>query len=473
MTRIASIKFSVLFVMLLSVIVFACLGGASCAGSGRTGIPPPEFECPDPSAGTTHPYGLSDDAFLDLIQERTFAYFWCQANPDNGLVRDRSTPGSPANIAATGYGLSACTVGIDRGWVSREAGSERVWRTLRFFADSAQGPVADATGYHGFYYRFLDLETGRRAWHSELSSVDSALLLAGVLHAQMYFDRDNAQEREIRRLARFLYERADWPWLQARGAGIALGWMPETGFIPCDWQGYNEAMIVYVLALGSPTHPVGPDAWTAWTKGYDWSDGEFPRVMFPSLYGHQYSQIWIDFRGLQDAYMRGKGSDYARNSLHATLAQIAYARENAHKWRDYGNLWGITASDSPAGYSARGIKAEGYDDFAFAPDDGTIVPSAAAGSIVFTPEESLYELRYMYETYAELWGPYGFRDAFNPTKNWFADGNIGIDQGPILLMIENWRSGRIWQAAMENPAIKRGLKRAGFMPAAAQQAKAR
>ena len=258
------------------------------------------------------------------------------------------------------------------------------------------------------------MKTGKRAWHAELSSVDSALLLAGALHAQQYFDRNNAREREIRCLARFLFERADWPWLQVRGAGIALGWKPETGFIPCDWQGYNEAMIVYVLALGSPTHPVGPDAWAAWTEGYDWSDDDYPRVMFPSLYGHQYSQIWIDLRGLQDAYMRAKGTDYFKNSRLATQAQIAYAEENAQKWQDYGNLWGITASDSPAGYSARGIKADGFDNFTFAPDDGTIVPSAAAGSIVFTPEESLAVLRYMYENYARAIGIVRFPGRVQP-----------------------------------------------------------
>jgi hypothetical protein len=416
-------------------------------------------ESADSATISATPRRLDDAAFLDLVQQTAFDYFWYETNPQNGLIKDRSTDTSPCNIAAVGFGLSALTVGIDRGWISREAGRARVHTTLAFLWHSPQGPEQDATGYKGFYYRFLDMRTGQRVWQSELSTVDTALLMGGVLHVQHYFNQDTAAEVEIRTLAEALYRRVDWTWMQVRPPKIGHGWQPETGFLPYDWSGYNEATILYLLALGSPTFPVSDAAWEAWTSTYAWqSHYGFDFVMFPPLFGHQYPHIWIDFRGIRDAYMRDKGIDYFENSRRATLANRAYAMANPMQWDDYSeHVWGMTASDSPTDYSARGAPPAHNDD-------GTITPTAPGGSFVFTPRTSLAALRYMYETYrTQLWGPYGYRDAFNPSEEWVGTDYLGIDQGPIVLMIENHRSGRIWEAFMQNAAIQRGLERAGFV----------
>ena len=411
------------------------------------------------------PHVLDDDAFLDLVQRTAFDYFWYEANPKNGLIKDRSTDTSPCNITAVGFGLSVLTIGIDRGWISREAGRERVHTTLTFLWNSPHGPEQDATGYKGFYYRFLDMQTGQRVWNSELSTVDTALLLSGVLHVQQYFNQDNAVETDIRALADALYRRTDWAWMQVRPPKIGHGWHPETGFLPYDWSGYNEATILYLLALGSPTLPVSDAAWRAWTSTYAWqSHYGFDFVMFPPLFGHQYPHVWIDFRGLQDAYMRDKGIDYFENSRRATLANQAYAVANPKQWDDYSeHVWGLTASDSPTDYNARGAPPA-------LNDDGTITPTAPGGSFAFTPLKSLASLRYMYENYrTQLWGPYGFKDAFNPSHEWFSTDYLGINQGPIVLMIENHRTGRIWHAFMQNTAIQRGLDRAGFVSVSAAE----
>jgi hypothetical protein len=417
-------------------------------------------ESRDSATISATPQVLDDEAFLDLVQRTAFDYFWYEANPINGLIKDRSSDPSLSSVAAVGFGLSAVTVGIDRGWISREAGRARVLTTLQFFWNSPHGPEADATGYKGFYYHFLGMQSGRRAPESELSTIDTALLLAGVLHAQQYFDQPDASEAEIRALADAIYGRVEWPWMQVRSARICHGWEPETGFLPYDWGGYNEAMILYLIALGSPTFPVTAEAWTAWTSSYTWQTHyghEF--VVFPPLFGHQYSHVWIDFRGVQDAYMRDKGLDYFENSRRATLANRAYAIANPLGWADYGeNVWGLTASDIPASYRARGAPPPESDD-------GTLTPTAAGGSFAFTPRESLATLRHMYAAYrTKIWGPYGFKDAFNPSKQWFATDYLGIDQGPIVLMIENYRTGRIWKVFMQHPGIQRGLVRAGFMP---------
>ena len=408
------------------------------------------------------PHVLDDEAFLDLVQHTAFDYFWYEANSENGLIKDRSGDPSLSSIASVGFGLSVLTVGIDRGWISREAGRARVLTTLQFLWHSPQGPEADATGYKGFYYHFLDLHTGRRARASELSTIDTALLLGGVLHVQAYFDQDDPLEAEIRDLADTLYRRVEWPWMQVRSSRICHGWTPEMGFLPYDWGGYNEAMILYLLALGSPTFPISPEAWTAWTSSYTWQTHYGQAfVTFPPLFGHQYSHVWIDFRGIQDAFMRDKGLDYFENSRRATLANRAYAMANPLGWADYGeNVWGLTASDIPSSYRARGAPPAQSDD-------GTVTPAAAGGSFAFTPHESLAALRHMYDAYrTQIWGPYGFKDAFNPSRAWVATDYLGIDQGPIVLMIENSRTGRIWKRFMQHAAIQRGLARAGFAPVA-------
>lgn len=405
---------------------------------------------------------LTDSVFLDLVQRASFDFFWLEANASNGLIKDRSASGAPSSIAAVGFGLTAITIAIDRGWITREAGRTRVLNTLKTFWEKPQGrETSGRIGYKGFFYHFLDLNTALRAWNSELSSIDTALLLAGILDVKQYFTNNETQENDIRALADSIYYRVDWNWMRNFQPNITGGWFPESGFINWWWAGYNEAMIMCLLALGSPTYPI-PNTqfvgWNAWTSGYQWQTHYgYSYVVFPPLFGHQYSHCWIDFHGIQDAYMRNRGIDYFENSRRATLAARAYAIANPRGHAGYGeNVWGITACDGPNGYAARGAPPEQNDD-------GTIAPTAAASSIAFTPQESMAAMRYMYDTYrTQLWTKYGFRDAFNLNVNWWGPDVIGIDEGPIVIMIENYRTGRVWQRFMQNPDIQRGLQRAGF-----------
>jgi hypothetical protein len=406
------------------------------------------------------------------VEHRTFRFFWETANATNGLVPDRWPTKSFSSIAAVGFGLVAYGIGAERGYVTRRFARDRVLLTLRTFLNLPQGPGATGMGgYHGFFYHFLDMDTGVRFKDVELSTIDTTWLLAGVLFCQSYFDRNDPTESAIRDAAQQLYERTEWDWEQPRAPAISMGWYPETGFHTYDWRGYNEGMMVYILALGSPTHPTDPAGWTEWTKTYRW--GEFygqQHVLFAPLFGHQYTQMFIDFRGVQDAYMRDRGIDYFENSRRATIAQHAYAVDNPGRWTGYGeNVWGLTACDGPGdvtvdgrtyhGYTARGATA---DDIR---DDGTIAPTAAISSIVFTPELSIAAMEEMRHRYgASLYREYGFADAFNPTfrGGWFDVDYLGIDQGPIIAMIENHRSGLVWESMKKNPNVVRGLKRAGF-----------
>ncbi len=404
------------------------------------------------------PKELSDEAFLDLMQQTAFDFFWYEANPEKGLIRDRSQRGSHASTASVGFGLPAIAVGIERGWITREAGRKRVLNTLRFFADVPTDQPSNGTGYKGFYYHFLNFTGGYREWSSELSTIDTALLLAGILFSKEYFSGNDAEEAEIRSLATEINNRADWNWASPRSPRVSHGWKPETGLLPYDWAGYSEASILYIIGLGSPTHPLPASSWSSWTSSYGWQTHYgHSFVIFPPLFGHQYSHVFIDFRGIKDSYMAARGSDYFENSRRATLAQRAYCIANPKKFTDYGeNLWGITASDIQGGYKARGAPPDWSDD-------GTLNPTAPGGSFPFTPTESLAALREMYNRYRpNLWGAYGLKDAFNPSKNWFASDFIGIDQGPIVLMIENHRTGLIWKHMMKSEVIQRGLRRAGF-----------
>lgn len=453
---------------------------------------PQRGDAPPPVAQAT-PAADSIDAptaaFLDTLQERTFGYFRELANPANGLVPDRWPTPSFSSIAAVGMGLTAWGVAVERGWATREEAAERVLTTLRFFWNAPQGEAAAGTsGHRGFFYHFLDMQTGARFEDVELSTIDTTLLLAGALFCREYFDGDDPAEAEIRALADSLYFRVDWPWAIVRPPVVSMGWRPERGFVDHDWRGYDESMLLYVLALASPTHPVEPAAWTTFTETYQW--GEFhghEHVGFAPMFGHQYSHIWIDFRGIRDAYMRERGIDYFENSRRATLAQREYAIANPNGWRDYGpDIWGLTASDGPIDgefevdgrtrrfftYAARGAS------FTEIRDDGTIAPTAAGGSVPFAPEETIAALRAIRERYGEhLWGEYGFLDSFNPTfrldvplrhgrvvpdVGWFDGDYIGIDQGPIVLMIENHRTELIWRVMRRSPYIVEGLRRAGF-----------
>lgn len=408
----------------------------------------------------------SDSEFLDRLQRAGFEYFWKEANPRNGLIRDRSTPGSKCSIAAVGFGLSALNIGIERGWISRAEGRDRVLTTLRTFVEGPQGPASHGVmGHRGWFYHFLEMDTGHRAWNCELSSIDTALLLAGVLDSRRFFDGSDAVERKIRDSAGELLRRVDWDWMTDGGDTFTMGWTPEQGFLRSRWVGYNEAMILYLIGLGARPERAGsagaaPFRWDAWTRGYQWTNHfGFHYVPFAPLFGHQYSHCWVDFRGRADAVMRAHGLTYFENSRRATLAQRAYCIATAERFPNYGPLeWGITACDGPDGYSARGAPPPENDD-------GTLAPTAVGSSLPFAPEVCLPTLRHLERQYgAALWGAYGFRDAFNRTRQWWATDTLGIDQGPIVLMIENHRTGAVWRRVTGDPVIERGLALAGFCP---------
>lgn len=403
----------------------------------------------------------NDDEFLEYVQQTSFDYFWYLANPSNGLIPDRSTTTSPCSIAAVGFGLTAIGIGVDRGWISRTQGVARVLTTLNTFLNGPQGTSTSGTiGYKGWFYHFLDMNTGLRSPASELSSIDTALLLAGMLYAKQYFDGTNTAETSIRTMADAIFNRVDWNWMAQGTNAVSMGWFPPGSFIANNWIGYNEGMVLYLLGLGAATNHLPASAWNRWTSGYTWATNYGQAyVPFPPLFGHQYSHCWIDFRHTADAYMNSHNSTYFQNSRRATLAQRAYCIANPLGRTGYGgNVWGITACDGPTGYSARGAPpAEN--------DDGTIAPTAAGGSIAFTPEFSLPALRHFYTQFRfRIWTAYGFRDAFNLGAQWYASDELGIDQGPIVVMIENHRTQRVWQLFMRNEEIRRGLQRAGFVP---------
>jgi hypothetical protein len=450
-----------------------------------------QVEAPAPPAPPITEYQPAprETAFLDTLQRRTFDWFWELTNPKNGLTPDRWPSESFSSIAAVGFALVAYPIGVERGYVTRAEARDRVLTTLRFFWQAPQGPAPrGATGHKGFFYHFLDMETGERFERVELSTIDTTLLLGGVLFCQAYFDGEDPAEVAIRAYADSVYRRVDWRWAVARPPRVSMGWHPETGFIDADWDGFNEAMVLYVLALASPTFPVDSSAWEAWTSTYEW--GKFygqEHVNFAPLFGHQYSHLFVDFRGIQDRYMRARGIDYFENSRRATHAQRAYAMANPNGWTGYGERsWGLTASDGPADttlevngrkrrfmkYSARGAALREIVD------DGTIVPTAAGGSIPFAPEITIPLLVALRERHGEpLFGRYGFFDAFNetwpgkvppqagravPARGWYDTDYLGIDQGPILIMAENYRSDLVWRYMRKHPVIIRGLRIAGF-----------
>jgi hypothetical protein len=416
---------------------------------------------------------------LETIQRESFEYFLHERNPKNGLILDKTAPDWPASIAATGLGLASYPVAVERGFMTRSAAVETTLTTLRFFWNSSHGRERDATGYRGFYYHFLDMETGRRAWRSELSTVDSAILLAGALSAGRYFDADISEEREIRTLADALYRRADWQWAQNGGVTVTHGWRPERGFLPWRWQGYDEALLVYVLGLGSPTHPLPEASYDRWTSTYSWrSSYGYDYLAAGPLFTHQLSHIWIDFRGIQDRFMRDKGSDYFENSRRATHVQRQYAIDNPGRFTSYGSdCWGITACDGPGPRTMKvgGVKRRFYDYVARGvpdgPDDGTLAPWVVVSSVPFAPEIVLPAIDHLvHHLQLKVGNPYGFKASFNPTfpaaageqNGWVSPWHYGIDQGPIVPMVENYRTGLTWRLMRGSPYIVDGLRRAGF-----------
>ena len=435
------------------------------------------------------------DPEVDELQRRTFDWFVHVTDRETGLTPDRWPTESFCSVAAVGFALACWPVGVERGWMTRAEARERTLITLRFFAALPQGPEPTGTGgYKGFFYHFLDMTTGHRHRTTELSTVDTALLLGGMLFAAQFFDGRHAQEVEIRQIAQALYERVEWDWAVVRPNRISMGWHPETGHIPHDWNVYNEGMLVLLLAIGSPTHPVSSGVWDEWVFAYEqsWTDrwGDW-HLQFAPIFGHQYSHMFIDFRSIRDAWMRGQSMmteqslDYFENSRRAVHAQRKYAVDNPGGWDGYSaDVWGLTACDGPGDFK-QVIDAREREFFSYSArgpgdrDDGTIAPTAAMASYPFAPTEVTAALKAMKTRYGSgIYTEWGFLDSFNPTLTeregrlqhgrivpglgWVDGDYLGIDQGPIVVMIENGRTELVWRHMHDEPNLKRGLQRAGF-----------
>lgn len=421
---------------------------------------------------------LMDEQTLDQLQRAAFGYFLRAVNPANGLIADTFRENSPASIGVVGFALSVYPVAVERGWMTRDDAVERTLATLRFFCYSEQSESPEATGYKGFYYHFLDMHSGARVWRSELSMIDSALLMAGMLTASRYFTAKTPKETELRELVETLYLRIDWRWSQGGAKTIRMGWKPECGFLNYGWDGYSEAIVMYVLALGSPTHPIkgSCDCYHAWTATYQWENLYGYDFLYAGpLFIHQFSHAWIDFRGIRDRFMREKRCDYFENSRRATEVQREYARRNPHGFAGYDeNCWGLTACDGPSNqlpelaheqhrlfsYAARGVP--------YGPDDGTLSGWAALASLPFAPEIASCAARTMLQRYPEMLSEQQYASSFNPTladadhKAWVSAGHFGLDQGIVVMMIENFRSQLIWRLLRDCPYVRTGLQRAGF-----------
>lgn len=407
----------------------------------------------DVRAAQQRRFSAREEALLEDLERRSFRYFWEQGSSQTGLVLDRTrTDGTPtdenhryiASIAATGFGLTAVCIASERGWITRAAARERVHATLRFFADRALQE-------HGWFYHWMDVNTGERRWKSEVSSIDTALLVAGVLTARQYFHDD----REIGKLATRIYERIDFPWmLNGHPTLLSMGWHPETGFITHRWDNYSEHLILYLLAIGSPTHPISPEAWHAWERNWNRYD-RYSYLGKTPLFTYQYSHAWVDFRGRRET--KGQHIDYFENSVKATMAHRQFCLELRKEFPGYSsNVWGISASDSIKGYVAWGGPPR---DPAI---DGTVVPYVAAASLMFVPQLAMTAVKTMRRKYPGVYGKYGFADAFNPNNGWINPDVIGIDLGITLLGAENARTAYVWRWFMKNSEIQRALELAGL-----------
>jgi hypothetical protein len=419
----------------------------------------------------------TDDALIERLQRSAFDYFLVHTNPENGLVADTSNKGSHCSIAAVGFALSSYPVGVERGWIERTAAAEIVLTTLIFFADSRQGQERHATGHRGFYYHFIDMKRGSRVWNSELSTIDSALLILGVLTAAAYFTGEDDVETSIRELATVLYERMDWGWALNRGQTLAMGWKPGGGFLRWRWQGYDEAILLYTLAMASPTHPVPPSSYDAFASTYTWMMfKEKPFLYAGPLFIHLFSHAWIDFRGIRDRFMTDKDSDYFTNTQIAIDVQRDYAERNPGRYKGYGrDVWGLTACDGPNPYGSRhsrrhrpkvlGYAARGAP---FGPDDGTLAPWAPLACLPFDRQAALDGTRAILAAYPNLLLDERFPGGFNPTvdgkgpEGWVDDRSVGIDQGLLVMMIENERTGLIWNLMRQSPILRKGLERGGY-----------
>lgn len=432
--------------LLIAACVVAALTLAAAASS-----PQQTATLTRPSAA---PYALSeaDDRFLEDLSRRSFLFFWEQADARTGIIRDRSrTDGGPSNenigsIASVGFGLSGLCIAAARGWQPRAEAIDRAETTLRFFAE--QMPHE-----RGWFFHFVNPQTGAREWKSELSSIDTALLLGGVLTVRRCFDDD----AEVVRYADAIYRRVDFHWMLAgHPTVLAHGWKPESGFLQARWDHYCELMILYLLGIGSPTHPIPPTSWRAWSRPIM----EFQNYTYVSwadpLFVHQYSHAWVDFRGRQEK--EAPNINWFDNSIVATRAHKAFCLSLSAEFPGYRDtVWGITASDSQKGYVAWGGPPR------HKAVDGSVVPAAAAGSLMFAPDITVPAVREMHRLFGDrVYGRYGFADAFHPTSGWVNPDVIGIDLGITLLSAENLRSGRVWAWFMKNPEVATALDRAGL-----------
>lgn len=407
---------------------------------------PPSGRIPEAAANAGRgTLAEEDDQFLETLENANFQFFWEQADPETGLVKDRCNVRGPdntrvASIAATGFGLTALCIGNHRGYVTYGDSANRVLTSLRFLANKM-------AVHRGFYYHFADLKTGERTWDSEISSIDTAMLLCGVLTCRQHF-----RHAEITRLASEIFNRVEWTWLSEDTTLLPHGWSPEGGFLPYRWDFYSELMMMYLLGLGSSSHALPDGVWDAWKRVHFEYDGLRYIGSYAPLFVHQYSQAWFDFRGQRDKY-----ADYFRNSTIATEAHRLFCIELAKQFPDYSeDLWGITASDSANGYVVWGGPP------AMGPIDGTVVPSAPGGSLPFLPQPTLRVLKNMKSTYENSWCKYGFVNAFNPLKNWYDTDVVAIDTGITMLMAENLRTGFVWNTFMKNREAQVALDRAGF-----------
>jgi hypothetical protein len=421
-------------------------------------------------------------AFTEDLKKRTFNYFWKVVDTTTWQNDDRFPTRQFTSIAATGFALPAYIIGVANGYITRDEAAGRVLNVLDWLWKSEQGPeYENRTGYRGLFYHFLNYKTGTRYKTVELSTIDTGLLMAGILTCQSWFDQNAETEQRIRQLADSLFLRVEWDWAMNGQESMSMGWLPEKGFLTSAWTGYNEAMILILMAMGSPTHPINGNAWKTWCKTYRWDDyyGQ-EHINFSPLFGHQYSHMFVDFRGIQDEYLRVRGIDYFENARRATLSNREYCIDNPKGYTGYSaRLWGLTACDGPSDesriingrkvqfrqYGARGASS------LYVMDDGTIAPTAAGGSIPYEPEiciTSLYEMKKRFGD--QLYQEYGFKDAFNLTYTfdpeqpggWFDKDYIGIDQGPIIIQLENYETELIWETLKKNPYIVNGLLKAGF-----------
>jgi hypothetical protein len=388
-----------------------------------------------------------EDAFLNGVEHANFLFFWEQGNPTTGLIKDRCNvrvkdTSIAASIASTGFGLTAICIADKRGFISHAEARLRVLHTLSYLWHKL--PT-----HRGFFFHFANINTGERIWDSEASSVDTAMLLCGVLTCGQHFE-----DKDIKELAKAIFDRVDWTWLSEDTTLLSHGWRPETGFISSRWDLYSELMMMYLLGMGSTTHPLHPEAWFAWKRTTFEYDGMRYIGSFAPLFVHQYSQAWFDFRNKRDRY-----ADYFVNSMIATDVHRRFCLELNVQFPDYSNaLWGISASDSPRGYVIWGGPP------AMGPIDGTVVPSAPGGSLPFLPAATLRVLRTIHDRYPNAWSRYGFVNAFNPLTGWYDTDVVGIDTGITMLMAENARSGFVWETFMKNPEAQHGMTNAGFKP---------